>query len=228
MTKLRQQMIGLLQLRNYSETTIHSYVHIVERFARHFHKSPDALGCEEVKQFLLHLRNEKKVKWPTLQINRAALRFLYVRVLKQKWFEEEIPPPKRRPYLPTVLSAEEITRMLDLTTNLKHWTIMAVFASPCKRSTAGCKPFSATCRSFIRVRLPSSTLCPSIVAATPRPVIDRKPCGSRNRSSEPTRSSASGTWRGSSGCCKAGDTWPTSACCIPSRRCRPAITLMAR
>jgi integrase/recombinase XerD len=127
MTKLRQQMIGLLQLRNYSETTIHSYVHIVERFARHFHKSPDTLGCEEVKQFLLHLRNEKKVKWATLQINRAALRFLYVRVLKQKWFEEEIPPPKRRPYLPTVLSVEEITRMLDLTTNLKHWTMMAVF-----------------------------------------------------------------------------------------------------
>src|SRR5688500_4257691 len=127
MTKLRQQMIGELQLRNYSENTIHSYIHIVERFARYFNKSPNALGCEDVKQFLLHLKNNKKVKWPTLQINRAALRFLYVRVLKQKWFEEEIPIPKRRPYLPTVLSAEEITRMLDLTTNLKHWTIMALF-----------------------------------------------------------------------------------------------------
>jgi site-specific recombinase XerD len=127
MTKLRQQMIGELQLRNYSENTIHSYVHIVERFARYFRKSPDSLGCEEVKQFLLHLKNDKKVKWSTLQINRAALRFLYVKTLKQKWFEEEIPPPRRRPYLPTVLSAEEITRMLDRTTNLKHWTIMALF-----------------------------------------------------------------------------------------------------
>ena len=48
-------------------------------------------------------------------------------MLKQGWFEEEIAVPKRRPYLPTVLSAEEITRMLDLTTNLKHWTIMALF-----------------------------------------------------------------------------------------------------
>jgi integrase/recombinase XerD len=127
MTKLRQQMIGELQLRNYSENTIHSYVHVVERFARHFDKSPGSLGCDAVKEFLLHLKNEKNLKWSTLQINRAALRFLYVKTLKQKWFEEEVPPPKRRPYLPTVLSGEEITRMLDLTTNLKHWTIMAVF-----------------------------------------------------------------------------------------------------
>ena len=126
MTKLRQQMIGELQLRNYSENTIHSYIHIVERFARHFGKSPAALSSEHVRQFLLHLKNNKKVKWPTLQINRAALRFLYLRVLKQNWFDEEIPPPKRRPHLPTVLSQEEITRMLDLTTNLKHWTILAV------------------------------------------------------------------------------------------------------
>ena len=127
MTKLRQQMIGELQLRNCSEATIHSYVHAVERFARFFGKSPSTLGCDQVKEFLLHLKNNKKCKWSTLQVNRAALRFLYVRVLKQRWFEEEIPVPKRRPYLPTVLSAEEITRMLDLTTNLKHWTIMALF-----------------------------------------------------------------------------------------------------
>jgi integrase/recombinase XerD len=127
MTRLRKQMIGELQLRNCSEATIHSYIHVVERFARFFGKSPIDLGCEQVKEFLLHLTNNKKCKWATLQVNRAALRFLYVRVLKQSWFEEEIPVPKRRPYLPTVLSAEEITRMLDLTTNLKHWTIMALF-----------------------------------------------------------------------------------------------------
>lgn len=127
MTKLRKQMIEELQLRNYSENTIHSYVHVVERFARHYGRSPDLLGCDEVKQFLLHLKNDKKCKWSTVQINRAALRFFYVKMLKQKWFEEEIPPPRRRPHIPTVLSADEIARMLNLTTNLKHWTIIAAF-----------------------------------------------------------------------------------------------------
>jgi site-specific recombinase XerD len=60
-------------------------------------------------------------------VNRGALKFLYARVLKQKWFDEEIAPPKKRPQLPTVLSVEQITRILDCTHNLKHWTIIATF-----------------------------------------------------------------------------------------------------
>jgi integrase/recombinase XerD len=88
-----------LQLRNYSDHTIYSYIGAAERFARHFGKSPTELGADHVKQFLLFLKNEKKVVWQTVQANRAALRFLYVNVLKQKWFEEEIPPPIRRPTL---------------------------------------------------------------------------------------------------------------------------------
>ena len=60
-------------------------------------------------------------------MNRGALKFLYVRVLKQAWFDEEIAAPKRRPRLPIVMSPEEIARILDRTTNLKHWTILATF-----------------------------------------------------------------------------------------------------
>jgi site-specific recombinase XerD len=48
-------------------------------------------------------------------------------VLKQKWFDEEIIAPKKRPQLPTILSVEQITRILDCTHNLKHWTIIAAF-----------------------------------------------------------------------------------------------------
>ena len=62
MPKLRQQMIGELQLRNCSEATIHSYVHVFERFARFFGELPSTLRCEHVKEFLLHLKNNKNVK----------------------------------------------------------------------------------------------------------------------------------------------------------------------
>jgi site-specific recombinase XerD len=75
---------------------------------------------------LLYLRNDKGDNWNTLQVNRGALKFLYVRVLKQKWFDEEIVAPKRRVVpLPTILTAEQITRILDCTYNLKHWTMIA-------------------------------------------------------------------------------------------------------
>jgi integrase/recombinase XerD len=52
---------------------------------------------------------------------------LYVCTLKQQWFEDEIPHPKMRLTLPDILSAEEVTRMLDSTYNLKHWRILATF-----------------------------------------------------------------------------------------------------
>lgn len=127
MSPLRKRMLEELQLRNLSEVTSNMYLRLVWRFAKHFGKSPDQLGPDHVRQYLLHLRNDKKDNWSTIQVNRGALKFLYVRVLKQPWFDEEIATPKRRVKLPTVLSPEEVTRILDGTTNLKHWTIMATF-----------------------------------------------------------------------------------------------------
>lgn len=125
MTKLRQRMIEELRLRNCSEETIRSYIDSVERFARYYEKSPDQVNAEQVRSYLLYLLEERKLSWSAIHVNRAALRFLYVRVLRQHWFDEEIQPPKRHPPLPTVLSPEEITRILDATRNLKHWTILA-------------------------------------------------------------------------------------------------------
>ena len=121
MTPLRQRMLGELQLRNLSEATIRTYLRLVERFAKHFGKSPAQLGPDHVRGYLLHLLNDRKDTWGTVQVNRGALKFLYVRVLKQPWFDEEIAAPKRRSRLPTVMSPEDVTRILDRTTNLKHW-----------------------------------------------------------------------------------------------------------
>ena len=108
MTKLRQRMMEELRLRNSSEETIRSYIQSVARFARYYHTSPDRMNAEQVRSYLLYLLEERKLSWPAIHVNRAALRFLYVRVLRQRWFDEEIQAPKRHPQLPTVLSAEEI------------------------------------------------------------------------------------------------------------------------
>src|SRR5262245_9607054 len=116
-----------LQLRNLSATTVSTYVRSVERFAKYFRKSPETLGAEHVREYLLHLKNDRKVQTNTILVNRSALRFLYVNTLKQTWFDDQVPMPKRRPGLPGQLSAEEIERILDHTANLKHWTIIATF-----------------------------------------------------------------------------------------------------
>jgi integrase len=65
----------------------------------------------------------------TVHLYRAALKLLYVKTLRRPWFDELVARIRRRPKLQPVLSAEEITRILDHTTNLKHWAIIATFYS---------------------------------------------------------------------------------------------------
>jgi hypothetical protein len=68
MTPLRKRMLEELQLRNLSQNTITAYLGAVGRFARYFGKSPEQLGPEQIRQYLLHLRNDKKDTWNTLQV----------------------------------------------------------------------------------------------------------------------------------------------------------------
>ncbi len=51
MTHLRQIMLEELRRRNYAESTIDAYIHTVEHFSRHFHRSPDQLGPEHIRQY---------------------------------------------------------------------------------------------------------------------------------------------------------------------------------
>lgn len=127
MTPLRKRMLDELQLRNLSANTVERYTSAVQQFARHFGKSPEKLGPEQVREFLLHMMREKKAAANTVLLYRSALRFLYSCTLKVKWFDDSLPHPKRRTVPPGILSADEITRMLDRTVNLKHWTILATF-----------------------------------------------------------------------------------------------------
>jgi len=53
-------MLEELQLRNLSETTIHTYWRLVERCAKHFGASPAKLGPDHVRRYLLHLLKDKK------------------------------------------------------------------------------------------------------------------------------------------------------------------------
>jgi integrase/recombinase XerD len=129
MTELRKRMLEELQLRNYSPETQRSYIDAVARFARHFGKSPDQLGPEEIRAYQLYLLKERAVAWPTLGLNLCALKFCYAKALGQPWVVEKAANPKRPETLPSVLSREEVVRLLDATHNLKHRALLATLYS---------------------------------------------------------------------------------------------------
>jgi len=125
MTALRQRMTEDMQVRNLALNTQTSYVQQVSLFARHFNKSPEVLGPEEVRAYQVYLTNEKKLAPGSVLIAVAALRFLYKVSLKREWpFDEVIPAPKKPQKLPVVLSPEEVLEFLRCVGNMKHRTIL--------------------------------------------------------------------------------------------------------
>jgi integrase/recombinase XerD len=85
MTSLRQRMTEDMQVRNLALNTQTSYVQQVSLFARHFNKSPELLGPEDIRAYQVYLTNEKKLAPGSVLIAVSALRFLYKVSLKKDW-----------------------------------------------------------------------------------------------------------------------------------------------
>ena len=125
MTPLLQRMIEDMQVRNLSPLTQASYLQQVSLFARHFNKSPEQLGPEEIRAYQVYLTNERKLSPSTINIAVSALRFLYKVSLKKDWtFDEIIPAPKKPQRLPVVLSPEEVLHFLQCVGSTKHRAIL--------------------------------------------------------------------------------------------------------
>src|ERR1051325_8429278 len=125
MTPLRQRMTEDMQVRNLALNTQTSYVQQVSLFARHFDKSPEELGPEDIRAYQVYLTNERKLAPGSVLIAVAALRFLYEVSLKKDWtFEDAIPAPKKPQRLPVVLSPEEVFQFLSHVGRPKHRAIL--------------------------------------------------------------------------------------------------------
>lgn len=120
MTPLRKRMIEEMELRNFAPYTVTLYVDNVARFARHFGKSPELLGREHVRQYLVYLVEERKLAWGTYNQALAALRYLYRWVLQRGEVVVDIRGPKRVRHLPEVLSVDEVSRFFAAVVSYKH------------------------------------------------------------------------------------------------------------
>lgn len=119
-----KRMADDMRLRNYSANTIDFYTFHVDKFCQYFGKPADQLGPEQIREFQLHLVNEKKISWSSFNQAVCGLRFLYNTTLGKDWTVKHIPFGKRPKKLPTVLSDQEACQLLQSLHNPKHHTVL--------------------------------------------------------------------------------------------------------
>ena len=111
-TPLRERMVQDLKLAGLSERTQEAYVDAVRHLANHYGKRPDQLGEEQLREYFVYLRDEKKHARSSITIALCGIKFFYERTLGRKWqLFEYLRPPKQRS-LPVVLTPDEVERVL--------------------------------------------------------------------------------------------------------------------
>ena len=136
MTALRQRMLEDIGVRNFSAHTQRSYVHYVAAFAVHFGRSPELLGPEDARAYLLHLV-DRGCSSSTIDVARCAIRFFECVTLGREWPELLIPLAKRAHRLPVILAHSEVGRLFEAVQYPKYRTLlMTIYATGMRSSEA--------------------------------------------------------------------------------------------
>lgn len=103
----------LVELKDFKPATKKEYVRYVRRLSEHFHCDPAALSEDQLRQYFLFLRQEKKFSGSAMSIAKAALQLFFREHLGHRdWkvFGELV--IRRGQPLPLVLSRQEVQRTL--------------------------------------------------------------------------------------------------------------------
>ena len=129
MTHLRRMMLEELQRRNYAKTTIQYDLQAVDRFAKYFHRPPDQLNQQHLREYQAYLLRDRKLEPRTVKLHVSALRFFFVKTLKRPYMLDDIPYPRVPRRLPTILTVDEVTRLIDAARTLTDRTMLMVLYS---------------------------------------------------------------------------------------------------
>ena len=137
MGQLRDRMEVDLRLAGYSPSTRKIYLSYAKLFTKYHMRSPADMGEDEIRQYLLHMVEQKKISRETYRQIRAALTFLYTITLKRQTEVEHLPVQRKKVKLPVVLSGTEVQALLDAIRSPKYRAIvMAQYAGGLRISEA--------------------------------------------------------------------------------------------
>ncbi|WAC07256.1 MAG: site-specific integrase [Thermodesulfobacteriota bacterium] len=129
MGKLHDQMKMDLELKNYSPRTQTCYLTWMRSFVLHFRRCPEELGDVEIREYLHHLIQKKKVSQSGISQAYSALKFYYETTLKRDWNRFLIPRVQMGKRLTVVLSSQEVQAIFPAIRNLKHRALLMTIYS---------------------------------------------------------------------------------------------------
>ncbi len=112
-TALRQRLPQDLQLASLSERTQEAYLRAVRQLADHCRAPPAGLTEQQVRNYFLQLKNERKFATASLAITYSGIKFFYSHTAPRDWTTLKKLQLRRDTRLPDVLSVEEVRRLID-------------------------------------------------------------------------------------------------------------------
>tara|TARA_R110000824_G_C15201576_1_gene675734 strand:- start:1501 stop:2409 length:909 start_codon:yes stop_codon:yes gene_type:complete len=122
---LRQRLIDDMNMRHFSRETRRNYIRDVGRFATFLGRPPDTATAEDLRRFQVEQR-EAGMPVPTMNSVVSALRFFFTHTLDRPDLARRLVRVSHPRKLPVVLSRDEVTRLLNATTCIKHQAALSV------------------------------------------------------------------------------------------------------
>lgn len=129
MSELRQKMIKEMDLRNFSASTKRAYLNAVIGLTRYYRKAPDKIGQDAVEDYLLYLKNERRLSWSACNVAASGFKFFYNETLKSDSVGIDLPRRQKVTKLPVVLSQNQVMQIIEATDNLKHRILLMTIYS---------------------------------------------------------------------------------------------------
>jgi site-specific recombinase XerD len=113
LSPLAQQMLQDMQLAGLKDRTHESYLRAVRKFAQWLHKAPDAASEDDLRRYLLFIKNDQQWEANSLKVAYSGLKFFYCHTCPKDWATlQKLRVPKQLK-LPTVLTVAEVDQLLD-------------------------------------------------------------------------------------------------------------------
>lgn len=129
MGKFADRMENEMSIRGFSPRTKESYLRCMRFFIKHTGVEPDKVTEAHINRFQIYLTKERKVSWSRFNQLVCAIMFFYRHVVIRPWVIKHVPYQKREKRLPVVLSRQEVLKLLEVLTNIKHRAIFLTIYS---------------------------------------------------------------------------------------------------